>query len=200
MKPVSLYCDDNFTRSWPGSVGDKQVGGNYGPTIKVRKAAAAKGYQNILWTYKDQATESGGMNFFVFWKNKQGEDELITAALNGAILPGITRDSILQLGRSWGEFKVTEGNIHMSDLVEAANEGRIYEAFGCSTAEVITPVEKINYKGTDYTLPRENGNRGRLAARFCESLQSIHYGDTKYPEWQHYIDEMREYKLALTNN
>ena len=80
------------------------------------------------------------MNFFVFWKNEQGENELITAPLDGTILPGITRDSILTLCREFGEFKVSVKPFKIFDLIKACKEGRVYEAFGAGTAAIVSPV------------------------------------------------------------
>jgi len=80
------------------------------------------------------------MNFFVFWKNEQGEDELITPPLDGTILPGITRDTILILMRELGEFKVTVRPFKVQELNKAINEGRVQEAFGAGTAAIVSPV------------------------------------------------------------
>jgi hypothetical protein len=94
--------------------------------------ANKEGYQQNLWLFGSdhQVTEVGTMNCFVFWKNEQGERELITPELDGSILPGVTRDSILSLARQWGEFKVSERKFTMKDLVKADKEGRIIEMFG----------------------------------------------------------------------
>ncbi|RHZ23072.1 hypothetical protein DYB37_002334 [Aphanomyces astaci] len=94
------------------------------------------------------STHAGTMNLFVYWINEQGEKELITAPLTrGDILPGVTRQSILELARGWGEFKVTETTITMPSIVKAEQEGRLLEVFGSGTAAVISPVKLINYNG-----------------------------------------------------
>lgn len=85
------------------------------------------------------------MNFFVFWKNEDGEDELITPPLDGTILPGITRQSIIELMRELGEFKVTVRNFKIHEVMKAVNEGRIYEAFGAGTAAIVCPVQSFKY-------------------------------------------------------
>jgi len=112
FKPVSLYADDTKVRAWPGGSGNIKIGGNYAPGIKYTAEINEKGYQQLLWLTNDYVTEVGTMNFFVFWTNKQGETELITPPLDSTILEGVTRDSILQLAKQWGEFKVTEKKIH----------------------------------------------------------------------------------------
>ena len=107
--PVKLYCQTNVVRAWPGGFGDKKIGGNYSPTLKVgRKGAEDHGCDQALWLLHDYVTEVGTMNIFCFWKNEDGEDELITPPLDGTILPGITRKTILQLAKELGEFKVVE--------------------------------------------------------------------------------------------
>lgn len=109
FKPVKLYCDTKVVRAWPAGFGDKKVGGNYAPTLKIsRKGQELHGCDQALWLLHDWVTEVGAMNLFVFWKNEDGENELITPPLDGTILPGITRRSILQMMRELGEFKVTE--------------------------------------------------------------------------------------------
>ena len=108
FKPVNIYSKLDAVRAWPNGSGDKKLGSNYGPTIFHQVQVAKEGYDQILWLVNDRISEVGVMNFFVYWLNENGEKELITAELDGTILPGVTRDSILDLTRSWGEFKVTE--------------------------------------------------------------------------------------------
>jgi hypothetical protein len=98
---------------------------NYAPGILPALEASQKGYQQILWLNGDNITEVGTMNLFGFWKNKNGDKELITANLDGTILPGVTRKSILELAKTWGEFKVTERPWTMAELVTALQENRV---------------------------------------------------------------------------
>lgn len=96
FKPVKLYCMSNFVRAWPGGYGDKKIGGNYAPTMRVmRQGKLNHNCDTALWLLHDRILEMGSLNVFVFWKNEYGEDELITPPLNGTILPGVTRDSII---------------------------------------------------------------------------------------------------------
>lgn len=90
------------------------------------------------------------MNFFVFWKNEDGENELITPPLDGTILPGITRMSMIELMKELGEFKVTVRQFKVQEMIKAVNEGRMYEAFGAGTAAIVCPVQSFNYGGTTY--------------------------------------------------
>lgn len=87
------------------------------------------------------------MNFFVFWKNEKGQDELITPPLDGTILPGITRDSIITLCRELREFKVSVKPFKIQDMIKAIKEDRMYEAFGCGTAAIVSPVKSFYLEG-----------------------------------------------------
>lgn len=129
---VNLLATADKVRAWPGGTGDAKVGGNYAPCIKPQLDANKEGFQQNLWLFgaDHQVTEVGTMNCFVYWKNEKGETELVTPELDGSILPGVTRDSILSLARQWGEFKVSERKFTMKDLVKADKEGRIIEMFG----------------------------------------------------------------------
>jgi branched-chain amino acid aminotransferase len=80
------------------------------------------------------------MNFFLFWKNEQGEDELITPPLDGTILPGVTRSSIITLCKELDEFKVAVKPFKIQEVIKAIKENRVYEAFGAGTAAIVCPV------------------------------------------------------------
>jgi len=184
--PVKLYCDTQVVRAWPNGFGDKKVGGNYAPTLKIsREGNELHGCDQVLWLLHDYVTEVGTMNLFVFWKNERGEDELITPPLDGTILPGITRDSIIQLARSLGEFKVSERPFKIQEMVKAVEEGRLHEAFGSGTAALVSPVKEFNYKDTVFQVPiEEDKGAGPLTQRMLALLQDIQYGNVSKPEWQ----------------
>lgn len=103
------------------------MGSNYAPTIHVQRVAAERGLQQVLWLYGDdhQLTEVGTMNIFMVFVNDRGEKELRTPPLNGLILPGITRDSILQLAKQWGALRVVEESFTMGDVVELVKQERV---------------------------------------------------------------------------
>lgn len=126
------------------------------------------------------------MNFFCFWVNEMGEKELRTPPLDGTILPGVTRDSILKLTKQWNEFKVTEGAITMKDIVLANKQGRIIELFGAGTAAIVSPIKRIRYKEEDLIIPldpiNEKAQAGPLATRLAETIMGIQYGDIE-SEW-----------------
>jgi branched-chain amino acid aminotransferase len=125
------------------------------------------------------------MNLFLFWKNEQGEAELVTPPLDGTILPGVTRDSILQLTREWKEFKVVEKPVTMPQLVKAVSENRVIEMFGAGTAAIVSPIKRICYKDVDYDIPLDkddkNAQAGKLTRRLAETIMGIQYGEIPHP-------------------
>ena len=187
FKPVRLLAEREHVRAWPGGTGDSKLGGNYAPSIRVQALAARAGYSQVLWLFgkEQQVTEVGTMNFFVLWRNAAGEKELITAPLDGTILPGVTRQSVLDLARGWGEFAVTEAKFSIHDLTAAVREGRVIEAFGAGTAAVVSPVRQVAYAGVEYDIPLNpaapGAGAGPLTQRVWDTLRDIQYGKTEHP-------------------
>ncbi|KAF0698293.1 Aste57867_11086 [Aphanomyces stellatus] len=186
FNPVKLFADDTYVRAWPGGTGSNKVGGNYGATIMPQMEAAKKGYSQILWLFGEDhyVTEVGTMNLFVHWINEKGEKELVTPPLaRGDILPGVTRDSILELTENWGEFTVKEHTIKMADIVKAHKDGRLLEIFGSGTAAIISPVGLINYNGKDINVPLDapDGKSGKIAKRLWKEITDIQYGRVEHP-------------------
>uniref|UniRef100_A0A665TXE0 Branched-chain-amino-acid aminotransferase n=1 Tax=Echeneis naucrates TaxID=173247 RepID=A0A665TXE0_ECHNA len=177
FNPVSLLADPSFVRSWKGGVGAYKMGGNYSPTIMVQHEALRRGCQQVLWLYgeDEEITEVGTMNLFIYMTNTDGERELVTPPLDGIILPGVTRQSLLELARGWGEFQVTERKMTMKELLQALDEGRILEVFGAGTACVVSPVGSLLYRGKTYEIPTMQ-NGPYLAKRFHKELSDIQYG------------------------
>jgi len=118
------------------------------------------------------------MNFFAFWTNEKGVKELITPPLSsGLILPGVTRQSLLELATQWGEFNVVEREIFMRDIVRALNENRLHELFGAGTACVVCPIERILYDGKQLEIPTM-ANNTPITMRLHKELTDIQYGKT----------------------
>ena len=162
--------------------GDAKVGGNYAATMKPAAEAAAEGYSQILWLFgdDDEVTEVGAMNFFVHLINKEtNRPELVTASLDrGDILPGVTRDSILELARTWGDIDVSERHITMGEIKQASEENRLVEAFGAGTAAVVTPISCIKYKGEEIDIP----SVGDVTQRVWDEIVGIQYRKIEGPE------------------
>ncbi|KAI7861164.1 aminotransferase [Circinella umbellata] len=184
---VSLKATNEYVRAWPRGTGDSKIGGNYAPGLLPQLLASKQGYQQNLWLFgeNDQLTEVGAMNLFVLWKNEQGETELATPPLDGSILPGVTRDSILSLARSWGEFKVTERYMNMPQLRDAVREKRVLEVFGAGTACIVTPVKTIEYNGEDLHIPLDpsdpTAQAGPITKRVNNTMMDIQYGEIEHP-------------------
>ncbi|XP_062387714.1 branched-chain-amino-acid aminotransferase, mitochondrial isoform X1 [Sardina pilchardus] len=180
FNPVSLLADPAYVRACRGGVGAYKMGGNYGPTIAVQNVANQQGCQQVLWLYGDEEeiTEVGTMNLFIYWTTESGEKELVTPPLDGIILPGVTRQSLLDLARDWGEFKVTERTLTMKELMDSLAAGRVLEVFGAGTACVVCPVGSLLYRGKTYDIPTMK-NGPDLAKRFYKELTDIQYGRTQ---------------------
>ncbi|XP_036156947.1 branched-chain-amino-acid aminotransferase, cytosolic isoform X3 [Myotis myotis] len=177
LNPVSLWANPKFVRAWKGGTGDCKMGGNYGSSLFAQCEAVENGCQQVLWLHGEdnQITEVGTMNLFLYWINEDGEEELATPPLDGIILPGVTRQSILDLARKWGEFKVSERYLTMGDLTTALEQNRVKEMFGSGTACIVCPVSDILYKGETLHIPSvENGTK--LATRILDKLTDIQYG------------------------
>lgn len=193
FNPIKLTTDTPYVRAWPGGSGSSKIGGNYGPTMMPGYEAQCRGYSQILWLYgsEEHVTEVGAMNVFFLFDKKQtttmtndNDDnvrrmELVTPPLtNGDILPGVTRQSILELTSRWGEFDVVERALSMKEIIDASSEGRLIEAFGAGTAAVVTPISHIQYRGVDIVIPAP----GVLTQRLFNDLVDIQYGIVGGPE------------------
>ena len=109
--------------------------------------------------------------------------------MDGTILPGVTRDSILTLCKDWGEFKVNgDGRITMPQLTRALEEGRVFEMFGAGTAAIVSPIKRINYLGQDWEIPIDAKlQAGPLTKRLMDEILLIQYGQKEYRGWSHLI-------------
>ncbi|KAI8904017.1 aminotransferase [Gorgonomyces haynaldii] len=179
---VSLFATKKYVRAWPGGTGDAKVGGNYAPGILPQIEVAKDGFAQILWLFgnENNVTEVGTMNFFIYWVNEKGETELATPPLDGTILPGVTRDSIMSLAKEWG-IKVTERALPMSAIVKASEEKRIIEMFGAGTAAIVSPIKRIRYEDKDIHIPldpkKPESQAGPLTQKFADTILGIQYGE-----------------------
>ncbi|PIA15570.1 branched-chain-amino-acid aminotransferase [Coemansia reversa NRRL 1564] len=186
-RTVKLHANTKEVRAWPGGVGNFKLGGNYAPALRPTMEVVREGYDQILWLLGDDhyVTEVGTMNFFIFWTNSEGEKELVTAPLDGIILPGVTRDSLLELARKWGEFKVSERKVTMPEVLKALEEDRMLEAFGAGTACVVCSVSEVLYNSKTYQIPVDPSNPnavfGPLTMRLRKELLDIQYAKTPSP-------------------
>ncbi len=171
FNPVKIWVTKDYVRAVRGGVGNAKTGGNYAASLYATAEANQQGYTQVLWldgVELKYIEEVGAMNiFFVI------NDEIITPQLNGSILPGITRDSVIKLAKEWG-MKVTEKRISIDEIIEASENGSLNEVFGSGTAAVISPVGEIKYG--DKIIDINNGEVGTYAQRFMDELTGIQYG------------------------
>uniref|UniRef100_A0A914C2F6 Branched-chain-amino-acid aminotransferase n=1 Tax=Acrobeloides nanus TaxID=290746 RepID=A0A914C2F6_9BILA len=181
FQPVSLLADPEYVRAFSGGVGAYKMGCNYAPTLLVGKIAHKMGCHQALWLYDtdEKLTEASAMNIFVYWKNENGEEELVTPPLeDGLILPGVTRDSILVLAREWNEFKISERYPTMEEIQRSLKEKRMLQMFCTGTASGIVPVNRIVYKNKktkeceNLLLPTME-SRSNLVKRFYDTILDI---------------------------
>lgn len=188
FKPISLLADPKYVRAFPGGVGNVKVGSNYGPTIYVNIQAQKLGCQQVLWLFgeKEYLTEAGTMNMFLVIKNKKGELELLTPPLDGTILEGVTRQSILDLAKKWGDIKVSERPITMKETLKLLEKNSLIEMFGTGTACVVCPIDGILYKGQKFLIPTMTSG-ATIMSKVSKELLDIQYGRVEH-EWTHIVD------------
>ncbi|PIE56262.1 MAG: branched chain amino acid aminotransferase [Desulfobulbus propionicus] len=171
FNPTRIHVEDNYVRAVPGGVGSAKFAGNYAASELAQVEAEKKGYTQVLWldaVERKYVEEVGTSNIFF-----KINGEVITPPLGGSILPGITRDSVIQLCRGW-DLPVVERKITVDEVMDACADGRMEESFGTGTAAVISPVGEFNYR--DRKAQVNNGQIGPLSRQLFENLQDIQYG------------------------
>ncbi len=174
FNPVSILVEDQYVRAAPGGTGEAKTGGNYASSLKAGLEAKKKGYDQVLWLDGRERRfieEVGAMNMFFAYG-----DTIVTAPLNGSILSGVTRDSVLKLAPTLG-YRVEERQIDVNELFNDIRAGKVTEAFGSGTAAVITPVDKLCYK--DACLQLTEGKVGRITQKLYDTLTGVQTGKLK---------------------
>ncbi len=172
LAPVKIYVEDEYVRAVKGGMGFAKTGGNYAASIIAGEKAAQRGYTQVLWldgVERKYIEEVGAMNMMFLIG-----DTLVTAALEGSILPGITRASVLTLAHEMG-IKVEERKIPIDEIMELGENGGLTEALGTGTAAVVSPVGELTYR--DKTIIINNGEIGPLTQKFYNTLTSIQWGN-----------------------
>ncbi len=174
MNPVKIYVEDEYVRAVKGGTGFAKTGGNYAASLRAQEKAEKLGYTQVLWLdgiHHEYIDEVGAMNVFFLI-----DGELITPQLEGNILPGVTRDSVISLARSMG-VKVTERRLSIKEVVAAAEAGKLEEAFGSGTAAVISPMGELNVEGKKIVI--NDGKIGALSQKLYDTLTGIQWGKIK---------------------
>ncbi|MEG0779394.1 MAG: branched-chain amino acid aminotransferase, partial [Oscillospiraceae bacterium] len=172
LAPVRIYIEDGYVRAVEGGTGEAKCGGNYAASMKGALVAEEKGYDQVLWLDGRQnryIEEVGAMNVMFVIGGK-----LVTPKLHGSILPGITRKSILEVGRDMG-LVVEERPIDVQELVEAYKAGTMTEAFGTGTAAVISPIGEMAYKDTIMKFG-DGKTIGPVSQKMYDTLTGIQWG------------------------
>lgn len=171
FNPVSLTTTDEYVRAVKGGTGEAKAAGNYAGSFLPAKKAKAEGYTQVLWLDAKEhkyIEEVGTMNIHFLIG-----DTLVTPALTGSILPGVTRRSVIALAKEWG-LNVEERRITIDEVFEAHEKGELKEVFGSGTAAVVSPVGLIHHKGKNIELDREKP--GEFAQKCFDKITDIQYG------------------------
>lgn len=171
INPVKIWVEDEYVRAVRGGVGFAKTGANYAASLRAQMKAKEKGYAQVLWLdgiERKYVEEVGTMN--VFFKIN---GTIITPSLEGSILPGVTRDSVLQLLKSWGE-PVEERKITIDEVHEANVNGTLEEVFGTGTAAVISPVGLLDWAGKKMEI--NHGAIGATAQKLYDTITGVQCG------------------------
>ncbi len=171
LNPVKITIESEDVRAVRGGTGYAKCGGNYAASLRAGKKAADKGFSQVLWldgVERKYIEEVGAMN--VMFKIN---GEIATPKLTGSVLPGITRKSCIEILREWG-YTVNERLISVDELLEAANNKTLEEAWGTGTAAVVSPIGHLVYEDVDHTV---YGNKiGQLTQKLYDELTGIQWG------------------------
>jgi branched-chain amino acid aminotransferase len=177
VRPVAVWLSTEYVRAAPGGTGEAKCAGNYAASLVAQAQAAEQGCDQVVWLDAVEhryVEEMGGMNlYFVF-----ADGRLVTPALTGSLLAGVTRDSILALGNDLG-LQVEERLISTDEWEAGCADGSISEVFACGTAAVVTPVGVVKHAGGSFMVA--DGEPGALTMKVREALLGIQQGTAPDP-------------------
>jgi branched-chain amino acid aminotransferase len=176
FNPIKIFVSDKYVRAVRGGVGEAKTGANYAASLYAAQEAKKLGYSQVLWLDaidQKHVEEVGTTNIFFRF-----DDEVVTSPLTGTILPGITRDSVIKLLKSWN-IKCTERRISIDEIMECSKNGKLKEVFGTGTAAVISPVSELHYKEQNYKVG--NGTIGDISLKLYNEILAIQYGEKTDP-------------------
>ena len=171
LDPVNIYVENKYVRTVRGGMGYAKTGGNYAASLHSQADAYDQGYSQVLWldgVHRKYVEEVGTMNIMF-----KIAGEIYTAPLEGTVLPGVTRDSLIHILRDWG-YKVNETHLSIDDLMKAGHDGTLEEAFGTGTAAVVSPVGEFVYK--DDSVIVNDFKIGELTQKLYDTLTGIQWG------------------------
>ena len=184
MAPVKIYVEDELTRASLGGTGFAKCAGNYAASLLGQVKAEKLGYTQVLWldgVERKYVEEVGSMNAMFLI-----DDTVITAPAGETVLPGVTRDSVIKILKDKG-IKVEEKHLHIDDLMAAAKDKRLKEAWGTGTAAIISPIGELFYKGEEEII--NDFKTGELTQEIYDTLTDIQWArsEDKYG-WREKID------------
>lgn len=171
LNPVKIWIEDEYVRAVRGGIGEAKTGGNYVASLASQAKAHNEGYSQVLWldgVERKYIEEVGAMNIFF-----KINGVIVTPVLNGSILPGVTRNSVIELCKSWN-IRVEERKISVDELLEAATNGSLEEVFGSGTAAVISPVGHLRFG--DKVIQIKDGGIGELSQKLYDTITGIQLG------------------------
>ncbi len=174
LAPVGIWIEDEYVRAVKGGIGYAKTGGNYAASLKAQVKAHDDGYSQVLWldgVERKYVEEVGAMNIFFKIGGK-----IVTPALSGSILPGITRNSVINLCKAWG-MEVEERKISVQELLEAQKTGALEEVFGTGTAAVISPVGKLRYMNDVMMI--NNNEIGPVSQKLYDTITGLQNGSVE---------------------
>jgi branched-chain amino acid aminotransferase len=185
IKPVKVWLSTEYTRAAPGGTGEAKCGGNYAAAFVAQAYATAQGCDQVVWLDAAEhrwVEEMGGMNlYFVYGSGRSAR--IVTPALTGTLLPGVTRDSLLTLAADLG-YSAEEGKISTDEWREGNESGALTEVFACGTAAVITPVGSVKSTTHEWTIG--DGSPGPVTMRLREQLVALQTGQQPDAhQWMH---------------
>ncbi len=171
LNPVKIWIEDEFVRAVKGGIGEAKTGANYVASLKSQVKAHEEGYSQVLWldgVHRKYIEEVGAMNIFFKIGGK-----IVTPALNGSILPGVTRDSVISLCKKWG-LPVEERKIDIAEIKKAFDDGTLEEVFGSGTAAVISPVGQLRWENN--IMQVRDGGIGEYSQKIYDTITGIQLG------------------------
>jgi branched-chain amino acid aminotransferase len=187
VKPVTVWLCEDFVRAAPGGTGEAKCAGNYAASLVAQAEAIEHGCDQVVWLDAAEhrwVEEMGGMNLFFVYGSGQGA-RLVTPALSGALLPGVTRESLITLASDLG-YEVEEGRINVDDWREGAESGELTEVFACGTAAVITPVGQVKGRAGEFSIGA--GEPGVVTTQLRQALLDLQTGNSADPHgWLHKV-------------
>ncbi len=171
LDPVKIWIEDEYVRAVKGGIGEAKTGGNYAASLKSQVKAQEEGYSQVLWldgVHRKYIEEVGAMNIFF-----KIDGKIVTPELNGSILSGVTRDSVIELCKKWN-LPVEDRKISIDEVYEAHKDGSLEEVFGTGTAAVISPIGQLRWG--EHIMLIQDGGIGELSQKLYDTLTGIQMG------------------------